>query len=85
MIRRVTQQDRGPQVVRHPSYLGVWLAMIGAALWLGSWQTALLTAAVMTPVYVARIRAEEVALLTVLGDDYRDYCVGRARLLPLVW
>jgi protein-S-isoprenylcysteine O-methyltransferase Ste14 len=34
---------------------------------------------------VWRIRVEENALLTTLGDRYRSYASGTKRLVPLVW
>jgi protein-S-isoprenylcysteine O-methyltransferase Ste14 len=32
-----------------------------------------------------RIRIEERALNAALGDRYRDFAAGRARLVPFLW
>ncbi|UQU61441.1 hypothetical protein COUCH_20485 [Couchioplanes caeruleus] len=34
---------------------------------------------------VLRIRIEERALVAALGDRYRRFAAGRARLVPFVW
>lgn len=59
------------------------LAGIGLAL--GNW-AALLTL-LLLPIagLVARIRAEERALLDGLAEQYRRFSAGRARLIPHVW
>ncbi len=58
--------------VRHPSYFGALLAMIGWALVFRSVAGLLLTAA-MTLFIIIRIRAEESFLLSEFGDRYRAY------------
>lgn len=76
----------GPyRFVRHPSYAGILLIVVGAGFFIGNWLSLLgLTVAVVTG-SVFRIRVEEQVLLQALGDDYRTYAAGHKRLVPFVW
>ena len=81
-----TVVDTGPFAwVRHPSYTGLLLTLIGFALALGNWLA--LIVAIVLPLIgtVARIRVEERALLDGLGEPYRRYAADRSRLIPHVW
>lgn len=72
-------------VVRHPSYSGALLAMIGWSLVFRSLAGLLITALMLLPVLV-RIHAEERFLLGEFGHQYRTYQQRtRWRLLPLVY
>jgi protein-S-isoprenylcysteine O-methyltransferase Ste14 len=71
--------------VRHPSYLGLLVLLVGLGLALGSAASALVMVAMPTVGVVKRIRVEESALVAERGPRYTDYCQGRARLLPGVW
>jgi protein-S-isoprenylcysteine O-methyltransferase Ste14 len=76
----------GPyRLLRHPSYTGGLLLCAGAGLMCANW--AGLAAMTLLPLAVTvwRIRLEETALLTGLGDRYRAYACDRKRLVPLVW
>lgn len=76
----------GPyRVVRHPMYSGSVVAFLGVGLALGTWPGLGLVFVGTLPAMVRRIRVEEDALHYSLGDRYRDYASGRARLLPGVW
>jgi len=71
--------------VRHPSYTGVLVAMLGAGLAFGNW---LSLAALMLPLTLSllyRIRVEEAVLLEALGEEYREYCGRTKRLIPGVY
>lgn len=68
--------------IRHPSYLGVLLGLLGGALAL---HNALSLVALLLPVTLAlvyRMRVEEAVLLEALGEDYRGYCRRTRRLVP---
>ena len=81
-----TVVDTGPFTwVRHPSYTGLLLTLIGFALALGNWLG--LIVAIVLPLVgtVVRIRVEERALLDGLGEPYGRYAAGRRRLIPHVW
>ena len=78
--------DRGPyRFVRHPSYTGMLLTFAGIGLALGNWLS--LACVLLVPLVglVLRIRVEERTLLAELGEPYRRFAEGRARLVPHVW
>ena len=76
----------GPyQVIRHPGYAGLLLAIIGVGFFLGNWVSAMGLPLLVTAGLAYRIRVEERALLQALGDTYRDYAATRKRLVPLLW
>jgi protein-S-isoprenylcysteine O-methyltransferase Ste14 len=78
--------DRGPyRVLRHPSYSGLLLAFAGCVLLLGNWVGAAGSLALVLTALLYRIRIEERALDAALGQRYRVYAAGRARLVPFVW
>jgi protein-S-isoprenylcysteine O-methyltransferase Ste14 len=72
------------RVVRHPSYLGLLVFMLGWALAFRSAVGVLLTALIVPPL-LARIRAEERLLRTEFGAEYVAYCSRTSRLIPGVY
>ena len=76
----------GPyRFVRHPSYTGILLALIGVGSTYGNWLSVAVFVVVLMVGFVNRIRVEEAALSAELGDAYTSYASGRKRLVPLVW
>jgi protein-S-isoprenylcysteine O-methyltransferase Ste14 len=76
----------GPyQFIRHPGYAGLSLVSVGAGLLFDNWLS--LAAMLVLPLVglLYRIRVEEAALSSALGDDYESYARGRKRLIPFVW
>jgi protein-S-isoprenylcysteine O-methyltransferase Ste14 len=71
--------------VRHPSYTGLLLIVIGLGLGAGSWLTLLVCALLPLPAVLRRIQVEEAELTRVLGEPYRAYQAHTARLVPGVW
>ena len=76
----------GPyRYVRHPSYSGLALVILGIAVASGS-TLGFLVAAVLTGIGLAvRIHAEEKQLTDALGEQYERYASARKRLIPGVW
>lgn len=78
--------DTGPyRYIRHPSYTGALLAVLGLGLSMGNGLSVL---AIMVPVvvtYAYRIRIEETVLRKGLGAPYVDYCARTRRLIPGVF
>lgn len=70
-------------VVRHPSYLGAWLAIIGSASLLNSLIGILVAAFLMSIAYIYRIAAEEKTLIDEFGGDYLAYKKCVAAFIPL--
>jgi len=78
--------EHGPyRVLRHPSYTGLLLAFAGCALMAGNWVSLVGSVALLLAALVHRIRIEERALTASMGDRYRTFAAGRARLVPFVW
>jgi protein-S-isoprenylcysteine O-methyltransferase Ste14 len=78
--------DTGPyRFVRHPSYTGGLLSMVGAGVALGDWASAAACLVFGTAAFVQRIVVEEQALQAGLGDEYEHFASGRKRLVPGVW
>jgi len=78
--------DSGPyRFVRHPSYTGGLLALVGAGIGLGNWMSLLAAAGVPLLAILIRIAVEEARLTRALGDDYRSYANHTKRLVPGIW
>jgi protein-S-isoprenylcysteine O-methyltransferase Ste14 len=81
-----TVVETGPyRWVRHPSYTGLLLTLVGLAVALDNWLSVLALAILPTIGVVIRIRVEERELLRGLGEPYREYAAGRKRLVPAIW
>lgn len=77
----------GPyKIVRHPSYLGGFLAVIGFGVAMGN-LAGLLPCIIMPMIaYYIRIRKEEKMLSERLGQAYKKYSLSvRYRIIPHVW
>ena len=79
--------EAGPyRYIRHPSYTGALITLVGLGLALGNWAGLLALLACMGPAYPYRIFVEEAALLAALGDPYQHYLRRTRRLIPfLLW
>jgi protein-S-isoprenylcysteine O-methyltransferase Ste14 len=78
--------DSGPyRFVRHPSYSGGILALIGAGIGLGNWISILAAAGLPLLAILIRIAVEEARLARDLGADYRSYAQRTKRLIPGLW
>jgi protein-S-isoprenylcysteine O-methyltransferase Ste14 len=76
----------GPyRVLRHPSYAAIILAAIGIGLASANWADLAGLLLLTLTALLWRIRIEEAALLTTLGDRYRAYAAQHKRLVPYVW
>jgi protein-S-isoprenylcysteine O-methyltransferase Ste14 len=90
VVVRVSKQqsviDRGPyRWVRHPSYSGLLLTMIGLGMAFENWLSLLALATLPLLGLMIRIRVEERALVATLGEPYRAYAADRRRLVPGLW
>jgi protein-S-isoprenylcysteine O-methyltransferase Ste14 len=75
--------EKGPyRVVRHPSYTGVLITFIGLGLAVQSWGALLVLLGVFSLSFGYRMRVEENALLSELGEDYASYMKRTKRLIP---
>ncbi len=81
-----TVVDRGPyRYIRHPSYTGLLIALIGVALALNNWAGLAAMLLCAAPGFAYRIAVEERELRGALGDAYRAYMARTRRLIPFVF
>jgi protein-S-isoprenylcysteine O-methyltransferase Ste14 len=71
--------------LRHPSYTGALVAFAGLGVLMGSWLSLAIILVPITGVFLHRVRVEEEALLSHLGDEYRAYARTTRRLIPFVY
>ena len=77
--------DRGPyRRIRHPSYTGLLLILLGCSLGLANWLSLLVIMGSALIGLTYRIRVEEAALQEQLGQPYREYMRSTKRLIPFV-
>jgi len=77
--------DRGPyRRIRHPSYTGLLLILLGLSLGLANWLSLLVILGCALLGLAYRIRVEETALQERLGQRYQDYMRRTKRLIPFV-
>ncbi|WP_394743395.1 methyltransferase family protein [Natronococcus roseus] len=79
--------ESGPyRWVRHPSYTGALLSLVGAGITLGNWLSIAATVLAGLAGYGYRIRVEERALRKTLDGDYLEYAERTPyRLVPGLW
>jgi len=78
-------QDGPYRILRHPSYTGAVLAAAGVVITLASVAGLAVIVALVVPAYLYRIRVEEEALISGLGEEYRAYRSHTWRLIPFVF
>lgn len=71
--------------VRHPSYTGALMAFFGLGLLVHNWLSALVLIVPITCMFLWRIKIEERALSTALGEAYTDYMAHTKRLAPFLY
>jgi protein-S-isoprenylcysteine O-methyltransferase Ste14 len=75
----------GPyRFVRHPSYSGTLLILLGVSLALANWASLLAIMAGGVIGHLYRVRVEEKALIAALGQPYVDYMRRTKRFIPFV-
>jgi len=77
--------SNGPyHFLRHPSYSGALLTILGFGLALTNWLSILAALFFAAIGYSYRIAVEERTLLASLGDPYREYMKRTKRIIPFV-
>lgn len=71
--------------VRHPSYLGAFMAIVGCPLFLNAYWAILVAVILMSIAYYLRIGVEEKMLSTYFGRQYQDYKKNTKRIIPFIW
>ncbi len=72
------------RVIRHPSYLGLLLLLVGWALVFRS-AIGVLVSLLLIPPLVARMNSEEALLESEFGERYADYRRRTWRMLPFLY
>jgi len=76
----------GPcRFIRHPSYSGSFLTLIGTGLCIRSFGALLVLVLIFAIVMGCRIRIEEQALLANFGKEYEEYRKTTKRLIPFIF
>jgi protein-S-isoprenylcysteine O-methyltransferase Ste14 len=76
----------GPyRYIRHPSYTGALITLLGLGLALGNWAGLVALLTCMGAAYTYRISVEEAALVTALGEPYTQYMRRTRRLVPFLF
>ncbi len=88
----VTVRDDQPVVergayryLRHPSYAAALLLHLGFALAFTNWGTLAVIVLGAPPLFMYRIRVEERALASRIGEPYVTYMARTKRLVPGIW
>ena len=71
--------------VRHPSYTGGMLMYLGTGLALTNWLSVLVMVILGGLGYAYRVRVEERALASALGQSYREYMQRTKRFVPFIF
>ena len=80
-----TVMSAGPyRYIRHPSYSGALLTILGTGLALGNWLGLIVAMCFGAIGYGYRIVVEERALMAALGEPYREYMQRTKRIIPFV-
>ena len=75
--------DRGAyRYVRHPGYTAGMMMFTAIGLALGSWLSTLVAGGSAVLVYVYRVRIEERALASTIGEPYVKFMKTRKRFIP---
>lgn len=71
--------------LRHPSYTGTLITVVGYGLALTNWLSLLIMLTVFFKVYLVRMLVEEAALMDAFGEEYRNYMRRTKRIIPFVF
>jgi protein-S-isoprenylcysteine O-methyltransferase Ste14 len=78
--------EAGPyRYIRHPSYSGALLTLLGFGMALGNWAGLGAALVCLGAAYGYRIPIEEAALTAALGTPYRQYVERTWRLVPFLF
>lgn len=78
--------QHGPyRLIRHPSYTGALITLLGLGLALTNWASLIAISTIPAVGFLYRIPIEERALVEALGEPYREYMHHTHRLIPFIW
>ena len=71
--------------IRHPSYLGAFIAITGCPLSLNNTVTTITSPLLMLIAYIYRVIVEEQKMLSHFGEEYKNYMKRTYRMFPFIW
>jgi protein-S-isoprenylcysteine O-methyltransferase Ste14 len=71
--------------IRHPSYTGSLITMLGLGIALTNWLCLISVPLITLIGYIYRANVEEQMLVNALGDPYREYMKNTKRFIPFVY
>jgi len=71
--------------MRHPSYTGSLLCLLGVGLHMRNWISFLIIVIPSTAAFLYRIHVEEIVLRNHFGQEYIDYSGQTKRLIPWIY
>lgn len=78
--------ERGAyRYVRHPSYTAGAMLFLGIGVALANWIAIVVMCVSLAVVYGYRVRVEEAALASVIGEPYRQYMTRTKRFIPFLF
>ena len=81
-----TVVQHGPyRLVRHPSYSGTFLTMLGVGLAMTNWASLISLLLCVFSGHFNRVKIEEKALVETIGQPYIDYIRHTKRFIPLLF
>jgi protein-S-isoprenylcysteine O-methyltransferase Ste14 len=72
-------------ILRHPSYSGAFLAVLGSSVLLHAYFGIAFTLVVVSAGYYYRIKVEEETLLKVFGKEYEYYQSRTKKMIPFIY
>jgi protein-S-isoprenylcysteine O-methyltransferase Ste14 len=73
------------KIVRHPSYLGLFIIFSGLAVSMNSLLSILVISLPVFLVILFRIYVEEAVLLDEFGTKYEEYCKATKKIIPFIY
>jgi protein-S-isoprenylcysteine O-methyltransferase Ste14 len=71
--------------IRHPGYASVFIVFLAIGFSLGNWISLVILFLELCFVYKRRVKAEEKAMLEIIGEPYRAYMARTKRFIPFIF
>ncbi len=76
----------GPyKIVVHPSYTGALMTYFFTCIFLHSFYAAVINFGLLFFCFYRRILFEEIEMIKELGDEYKEFCHSKKKLIPFIW
>ena len=76
----------GPyKLIRHPSYTGLLIEVVGVGLFLSNWISTIIIFILLFSSLTYRIKIEEKVLINEFGSEYSNYIRNTKKLIPYIF